>query len=116
MMQERERIVAKPGEQFYTDAVDQRAHSSRIKPGRTRPAHVRSRGSETLLRIRSLAGYTIDIMHESRFRKRHLPRDELRRVAGFSVAHEIEKLDRLKNSGSITEVEFARLRARLVHA
>src|SRR2546427_7725249 len=28
--------------------------------GRTRPAHVRSRGSETLLRIRSLAGYTID--------------------------------------------------------
>jgi hypothetical protein len=25
-------IVAKPGEQFYTDAVDQRAHPSRIKP------------------------------------------------------------------------------------
>src|SRR6266436_7490543 len=41
--------------------------------GRTRPAHVRSRGSETLLRIRSLAGYTIDT-HESRFRKRHLLR------------------------------------------
>src|SRR5260221_2183878 len=35
----------------------------------TRPAHVRSQGSETLLRIRSLAGYTIDT-HESRFRKR----------------------------------------------
>src|SRR6266511_3983146 len=33
--------------------------------GRTRPAQVRSRGSETLLRIRSLAGYTID-MHESK--------------------------------------------------
>ncbi len=37
--------------------------------GRTRPAHVRSRGSETLLRIPSWAGYTIDT-HESRFRKR----------------------------------------------
>jgi hypothetical protein len=40
--------------------------------GRTRPAHVRSRGSETLLRIRSSAGYTIDT-HESRFRKRQGP-------------------------------------------
>src|SRR5437660_5419392 len=38
--------------------------------GWTRPAHVRSRGSQPLLRIRSLAGYTIDT-HESRFRKRH---------------------------------------------
>jgi hypothetical protein len=41
-------------------------------------------------------------------------RDELRRVAGFSAADEIEKLDRLKKSGSITEQEFARLRAKLV--
>ena len=41
-------------------------------------------------------------------------RDELRRVAGFSVADEIEKLDRLKKSGSITAQEFARLRAKLV--
>src|SRR5713226_10534479 len=40
-----------------------------VSLGKTRPAHVRSRGSETLLRIRSLAGYTIDT-HESRFRKR----------------------------------------------
>src|SRR5258708_16629825 len=39
--------------------------------GRTRPARVRSRGSETLLRIRSSAGYTIDT-HESRFRKRQV--------------------------------------------
>src|SRR5258708_39014537 len=37
--------------------------------GRTRRARARSRGSETLLRIRSSAGYTIDT-HESRFRKR----------------------------------------------
>jgi hypothetical protein len=41
-------------------------------------------------------------------------RDELRRVVGFSVADEIEKLDRLKKSGSITDQEFARLRAKLV--
>jgi hypothetical protein len=33
---------------------------------RTHPAHARSSGSETLLRSRSLAGYTID-MHESEF-------------------------------------------------
>lgn len=43
-------------------------------------------------------------------------RDELRNVIGFSVADEIEKLDRLKNSGSITDDEFARLRANLVKA
>src|SRR5262249_37507378 len=41
-------------------------------------------------------------------------RDELRRVVGFSVADEIEKLDRLKKSGSITDQEFARLRTKLV--
>jgi hypothetical protein len=41
-------------------------------------------------------------------------RDELRREVGFSVADEIEKLDRLKKSGSITDQEFARLRAKLV--
>jgi hypothetical protein len=41
-------------------------------------------------------------------------RDELRRAVGFSVADEIEKLDRLKKSGSITDQEFARLRAKLV--
>jgi len=41
-------------------------------------------------------------------------RDELRRVVGFSVADEIEKLDRLKKSGSITDQEFMRLRAKLV--
>jgi hypothetical protein len=41
-------------------------------------------------------------------------RDELRRVVGFSAADEIEKLDRLKKAGSISDAEFARLRARLV--
>jgi hypothetical protein len=41
-------------------------------------------------------------------------RDELRRVVGFSVADEIQKLEALKKSGSIANEEFARLRAKLV--
>ncbi len=41
-------------------------------------------------------------------------RDELRRVVGYSVADEIAKLDKLKKSGSITDNEFKRLRAKLV--
>jgi hypothetical protein len=41
-------------------------------------------------------------------------RDELRRAVGFSVADEIEKLDRLKKSGTLTADEYARLRAKLV--
>ena len=40
--------------------------------------------------------------------------DQLRKSVGFSVADEIEKLDRLKASKSISEAEFARLRTRLV--
>jgi predicted membrane channel-forming protein YqfA (hemolysin III family) len=42
-------------------------------------------------------------------------RDDLRRVVGFSVADELQKLDGLKRSGSISEDEFRHLRARLVH-
>jgi hypothetical protein len=41
-------------------------------------------------------------------------REELRRVVGFSAADEIEKVDRLKKAGSISETEFVRLRAKLV--
>lgn len=41
-------------------------------------------------------------------------RDDLRRMAGFSVADEITKLDQLRKSGSITEAEFQSLRAKLV--
>ena len=41
-------------------------------------------------------------------------RDELRRVVGFSAADELIKLDQLKKSGSITEAEYGRLRAKLV--
>ena len=41
-------------------------------------------------------------------------RDELRSVVGYSVADEITKLVQLKKSGSITDDEFKRLRAKLV--
>jgi len=41
-------------------------------------------------------------------------REELRRVVGYSVPDEITKLEKLKKSGSITDDEFRRLRAKLV--
>ena len=41
-------------------------------------------------------------------------REELRQVVGFSVADELEKLERLKSAGSITDDEYRRLRAKLV--
>jgi predicted membrane channel-forming protein YqfA (hemolysin III family) len=41
-------------------------------------------------------------------------RDELRQVVGFSVADEIEKLEHLKNSGAISNEEYAHLRAKAV--
>ena len=53
-------------------------------------------------------------MAERNVQQAHQARDELRRVVGFSAADEIEKLDRLKQAGSISDAEFARLRARLV--
>jgi hypothetical protein len=41
-------------------------------------------------------------------------RGELRQIVGFSVADEVEKLERLKTSGAISNEEYARLRARAV--
>lgn len=41
-------------------------------------------------------------------------RDELRQVVGFSAADEIEKLERLKNAGTISNEEYTRLRARVM--
>ena len=41
-------------------------------------------------------------------------RDNLRQIVGFSAADEIEKLDRLKASGSISDQEYGRLRARVL--
>ena len=46
--------------------------------------------------------------------RRQQAREELRRVVGYSVADEITKLEKLKKSGSITDDEFKRLRAKLV--
>jgi len=40
--------------------------------------------------------------------------DDLRQIVGFSAADEIEKLERLKAAGSISEQEYARLRSRVV--
>ena len=53
-------------------------------------------------------------MAERNVQQAQQARDELRRVVGFSVADEIEKLERLKKAGSISDAEFTRLRARLV--
>jgi Phospholipase_D-nuclease N-terminal len=53
-------------------------------------------------------------MAERNVQQAQQTRDELRRVVGFSAADEIEKLDRLKEAGSISDAEFARLRAQLV--
>jgi hypothetical protein len=53
-------------------------------------------------------------MAERHMQQAQHARDELRRVVGFSVADEITKLEALKQSGSITDQEFSRLRANLV--
>jgi predicted membrane channel-forming protein YqfA (hemolysin III family) len=41
-------------------------------------------------------------------------REDMRHFVGYSVADEIEKLERLKNSGTISTEEYTRLRARAV--
>jgi hypothetical protein len=43
-------------------------------------------------------------------------RDELRRVVGFSAADELEKLERMKNEGRLSEEEYQRLRNRIVQS
>ena len=53
-------------------------------------------------------------MAERNIQQAQQAREDLRRVVGYSVADEITKLDQLKKSGSITDAEFQRLRARLV--
>jgi hypothetical protein len=53
-------------------------------------------------------------MAERNLQQAQQARDELRRTIGYSAADEIEKLDRLKKEGSISDAEFARLRARVV--
>jgi predicted membrane channel-forming protein YqfA (hemolysin III family) len=41
-------------------------------------------------------------------------REDMRHFVGYSIADELEKLERLKNSGTISSDEFTRLRARAV--
>jgi cbb3-type cytochrome oxidase subunit 3 len=41
-------------------------------------------------------------------------RENMRHFVGYSVADELEKLERLKNSGTISNDEYTRLRARAV--
>lgn len=41
-------------------------------------------------------------------------REDMRHFIGYSVADELEKLERLKNSGAISNDEYSRLRARAV--
>ena len=53
-------------------------------------------------------------MAERQSQRAQQARDELRQVVGFSAADEIEKLERLKNAGTISNEEYTRLRARVV--
>jgi hypothetical protein len=53
-------------------------------------------------------------MAERRNQQAQQAREELRQVVGFSVADELEKLERLKNSSTISNEEYTRLRARAV--
>jgi Phospholipase_D-nuclease N-terminal len=52
-------------------------------------------------------------MAERNSQRAQQARDELRHIVGFSAADEIEKLERLKNAGTISNEEYARLRARV---
>ena len=53
-------------------------------------------------------------MAERNIQRAQQARDELRHVIGFSAADEIEKLERLKNAGTISNEEYTRLRARVM--
>jgi hypothetical protein len=53
-------------------------------------------------------------MAERQSQRAQQAREELRQVVGFSVADELEKLERPKNSNTISNEEYSRLRARAV--
>ena len=53
-------------------------------------------------------------MAERQQQRAEQARDQLRQVVGFSAADELEKLERLKSSNTISNEEYTRLRARLV--
>jgi predicted membrane channel-forming protein YqfA (hemolysin III family) len=53
-------------------------------------------------------------MAERQTQRAEQAREELRHFAGFSVADELEKLERLRDSNKISNEEYSRLRARAV--
>ena len=53
-------------------------------------------------------------MAERQTQRLQQAREDMRHFVGYSVADELEKLERLKNSGSISNEEYSRLRARAV--
>jgi predicted membrane channel-forming protein YqfA (hemolysin III family) len=53
-------------------------------------------------------------MAERRNERVQQTREDLRQFVGFSVADELEKLERLKNSNMISNEEYSRLRTRAV--
>jgi hypothetical protein len=53
-------------------------------------------------------------MAERQNRRLEEGREELRKFVGYSAADELEKLQKLKNSGVITAEEYTRLRAKAV--
>ena len=53
-------------------------------------------------------------MAERQNRRVQQAREDMRHFVGYSVADELGKLERLKNSGTISNEEYKRLRARAV--
>ena len=53
-------------------------------------------------------------MAERNTQRAQQAREELRHIVGFSAADEIEKLERLKTAGTISNDEYTRLRARVM--
>lgn len=53
-------------------------------------------------------------MAERNMQRSQQAREELRHIVGFSAADEIEKLERLKTAGTISDDEYTRLRARVM--
>ncbi len=53
-------------------------------------------------------------MAEPQSQRAQRAREELRQVVGFSAADELVKLERLKNSNTISDEEYSRLRDRVV--
>jgi Phospholipase_D-nuclease N-terminal len=55
-----------------------------------------------------------DKMAERQNERIRQAREDMRHFTGYSVADELEKLEKLKNAGTISGEEYARLRARVV--